>query len=131
LSPPPWSWSPCSLFTYAPDGPEKHHSHLKLGARYYNPTTGRFTQPDPSGQEANNYAYAGGDPINHTDPSGLGFWGKFSLGMDVVGLGLLFVGLAISPVGIAAMSIMAVGVILAELGVGIGAACEFGGLENC
>jgi hypothetical protein len=22
--------------------------HLKLGARYYNPTTGRFTQPDPA-----------------------------------------------------------------------------------
>jgi len=29
----------------------------KLGARYYDPTAGRFTQPDPSGQETNRYAY--------------------------------------------------------------------------
>ena len=29
--------------------------YLKLGARYYNPTTARFTQPDPSGQETNTH----------------------------------------------------------------------------
>ncbi|MCF0077670.1 RHS repeat-associated core domain-containing protein [Streptomyces lomondensis] len=44
----------------------------KLGHRYYDPTLGRFTQPDPSGQEKNPYLYAGGDPINNIDPSGLG-----------------------------------------------------------
>jgi RHS repeat-associated protein len=27
-----------------------------LQARYYDPTLGRFTQPDPSGREANTYA---------------------------------------------------------------------------
>ncbi|MFF7360761.1 RHS repeat-associated core domain-containing protein, partial [Streptomyces sp. NPDC008125] len=43
----------------------------KMGARYYDPTLGRFTQPDPSGQETNPYLYAEGDPINRTDPSGL------------------------------------------------------------
>ncbi|MGA5499245.1 RHS repeat-associated core domain-containing protein [Streptomyces cinereoruber] len=43
----------------------------KMGARYYDPHLGRFTQPDPSGQETNPYLYAAGDPINHTDPSGL------------------------------------------------------------
>jgi len=43
----------------------------KLGARYYDPTTGRFTQYDPSGQEANPYAYGMGDPVNGKDPSGL------------------------------------------------------------
>ncbi|WP_306768252.1 RHS repeat-associated core domain-containing protein [Streptomyces sp. S1] len=43
----------------------------KMGARYYDPTLGRFTQPDPSGQEKNPYLYAVGDPINHTDPTGL------------------------------------------------------------
>lgn len=41
-----------------------------LQARYYDPTIGRFTQPDPSGQEANSYAYASGDPVNMSDPSG-------------------------------------------------------------
>jgi uncharacterized protein RhaS with RHS repeats len=45
-----------------------------MGARYYDPNTARFTQPDPSGQETNPYLYAAGDPINLTDPSGLAFW---------------------------------------------------------
>jgi len=44
---------------------------VKLGARYYEPEMGRFTQPDPSGQEANTYLYAAANPINNTDPSGL------------------------------------------------------------
>ncbi|MEU5756833.1 RHS repeat-associated core domain-containing protein [Streptomyces sp. NPDC047829] len=40
----------------------------KMGHRYYDPTLGRFTQPGPSGQEENPYLYAGGDPINNSDP---------------------------------------------------------------
>jgi len=43
----------------------------KLGYRYYDPTQSRFTQQDPSGQETNHYAYAGGDPVNASDPNGL------------------------------------------------------------
>jgi len=42
----------------------------KLGARYYDATTGRFTQFDPAGQEANPYSYAGCNPINAKDPTG-------------------------------------------------------------
>ncbi|WP_344077921.1 RHS repeat-associated core domain-containing protein [Streptomyces crystallinus] len=42
-----------------------------LGARYYDPNLGRFTQPDPSGQEKNPYLYAEGDPANRIDPQGL------------------------------------------------------------
>ncbi|MEV6552772.1 RHS repeat-associated core domain-containing protein [Streptomyces sp. NPDC051597] len=42
-----------------------------LGARYYDPNIGRFTQPDPSGQEKNPYLYAEGDPVNRIDPRGL------------------------------------------------------------
>ncbi|MFI5859742.1 RHS repeat-associated core domain-containing protein [Streptomyces parvulus] len=34
-----------------------------MGHRYYDPTLGRFTQPDPSGQEQNAYLYAASDPI--------------------------------------------------------------------
>jgi RHS repeat-associated protein len=51
-------------------------------ARYYDANIGRFTQPDPSGQEKNPYLYAEGDPVNRIDPTG-----TLSLGdvMDTVG----------------------------------------------
>ncbi|MGW6217586.1 RHS repeat-associated core domain-containing protein [Streptomyces sp. NPDC055109] len=42
-----------------------------LQARYYDANIGRFTQPDPSGQEQNPYVYAEGDPVNRIDPNGL------------------------------------------------------------
>ncbi|MFF3720440.1 RHS repeat-associated core domain-containing protein, partial [Streptomyces prasinus] len=44
---------------------------------------GRFTQPDPSGQEQNPYLYAEGDPVNRIDPNGL-----LSLGGIGDGLGI-------------------------------------------
>ena len=65
---------------------------LKLGARYYNPTTARFTQPDPSGQEPNTYNYATCNPANSTDPTGLATCDSqpaFTIGL-VLGGGLLF-----------------------------------------
>ncbi len=40
----------------------------KMGARYYDPARGRFTQLDPLG---NGYGYASDNPVNLTDPSGL------------------------------------------------------------
>jgi RHS repeat-associated protein len=42
-------------------------------ARYYEPTTGRFTQEDPIGLAGglNLYGFAGGDPVNFADPFGL------------------------------------------------------------
>jgi RHS repeat-associated protein len=42
----------------------------KMGARYYDPTLGRFTQTDPSGKETNPYLAFGADPVDHTDPNG-------------------------------------------------------------
>jgi len=41
--------------------------------RYYDPVTGRFTQPDPIGLAggANDYGFAAGDPVNYSDPFGL------------------------------------------------------------
>jgi RHS repeat-associated protein len=47
---------------------------VKFGAREYDPRTGRWTGPDPlsfAGGDPLLYRYAGGDPINLTDPTGL------------------------------------------------------------
>jgi RHS repeat-associated protein len=44
-----------------------------MRARWYEPMTGRFLSEDPLGLEGgiNPYAYAGADPVNGRDPSGL------------------------------------------------------------
>ncbi len=46
-----------------------------FGARYYDPTRGRWTQQDSiislgNPAKGNRYAYAGDDPVNRVDPSG-------------------------------------------------------------
>ncbi|HEX8617173.1 MAG TPA: RHS repeat-associated core domain-containing protein, partial [Thermoanaerobaculia bacterium] len=42
-------------------------------ARWYDPATGAFVSPDPLGyvDSSNLYAFAGGDPVNRRDPTGL------------------------------------------------------------
>lgn len=79
----------------------------KLGARYYDTSLGRFTQMDPSGQESNPYAYAGCNPINSSDPSGLDASGCLIASLATLGaslalaaeiVGALALGLAPEPV---------------------------------
>ncbi|WP_255369523.1 polymorphic toxin-type HINT domain-containing protein, partial [Kitasatospora sp. MBT63] len=61
-----------------------------LGARQYQPATGRFLNPDPvldaaSPQQWNGYAYSNNNPVNLSDPSGLrpeGVCGGFSTCYD-------------------------------------------------
>ena len=50
-----------------------HSGQLYKRNRYYNPEQGRFTQEDPIGLAGglNLYGYAGGDPVNFSDPFGL------------------------------------------------------------
>jgi len=49
---------------------------LHVGARYYDPETGRFLQRDPIGIRGglNVYEYVFSDPTHSIDPLGLGFW---------------------------------------------------------
>ena len=53
-------------------------SLVDVGAREYDPVTGRFTSVDPvlapdDPQQANGYAYADNNPLTNSDPSGLMF----------------------------------------------------------
>jgi RHS repeat-associated protein len=41
-----------------------------MGARYYDPTMGRFISEDPVGNGRNWYAYCGNNPVNLADPDG-------------------------------------------------------------
>jgi len=86
-------------FSYLPYGEERTptaNARIKFGTytrdsttynqdyadqRYYNPWFGRFNTPDPNGTGAadpntpatfNRYAYISGDPVNNSDPTGLG-----------------------------------------------------------
>ena len=48
---------------------------VHFGARWYNPSTGRWTQQDTldaplDPADANRYAFAGNDPVNTIDPTG-------------------------------------------------------------
>jgi RHS repeat-associated protein len=44
---------------------------VNLGARVYDPVIGRFLSRDPILQARNPYAFAGNDPINKSDPTGM------------------------------------------------------------
>ncbi|GGV69902.1 RHS repeat-associated core domain-containing protein [Streptomyces massasporeus] len=83
----------------------------KMGARYYGPQLGRFTQSDPSGKESNPYAHAVGDSVNRIDPSGLEFLGLsggewLSYGGQALGFASIFVpGGALVAAGLTAASI--------------------------
>jgi RHS repeat-associated protein len=77
------------------------------GARNYDPTLGRYTQPDPLGIDAgaNPYAYVDGDPLNLTDPSGLatlqlGGAGSVNIPLGPIGISIpLGVGIAVDTGG--------------------------------
>ena len=67
-----------------------------LTHRYYDPTTGRFINRDPTGYGGgpNLYAYAGGNPVNFSDPTGLkkkdySLFASISYGIFGGGIGMI------------------------------------------
>lgn len=75
-----------------------HYNH-----RYYDTTTGTFTQQDNldnplDAANANRYAYAGDDPVNNTDPTGQH---SFYCVASVIGLGASLYGVGAATVALA------------------------------
>ncbi|MCC9158686.1 DUF6531 domain-containing protein [Streptomyces parvulus] len=93
----------------------------KMGHRYYDPALGRFTQPDPSGQEKNAYLYASGDPINNTDPTGLFGWPDVGEGLGGFAGGVLGLA-AVATVCSTGVGCIIGGAVLTGVGTGSGAA---------
>jgi len=94
-----------NIHRYAGGLLDKTTGLTRFGVRWYNPATGRFTTPDPSGKEKNTYLYAGGNTCNKTDPIGEAFGACFGAAIGL-GLGGVVIGLAFPPAGAAAVSVI-------------------------
>lgn len=69
---------------YAGEYTDTETGLVYLRARYYDPTTGQFLTRDPlESLTREPYAYAGNNPINFTDPTGL-CWGPTCIVEDVI-----------------------------------------------
>jgi len=63
-------WNPfkyCGIFGYRED---EEINLMKVGARYYDPTIGRWIQKDPILSGVNWWLYCDNDPVNKVDPEG-------------------------------------------------------------
>jgi RHS repeat-associated protein len=103
-----------NLIRYAGGEYDPTSGYTKFGVRYYDPATARFSQPDTINRladprNANEYAYAGSDPVNEADPTGQGPYdevtgdaGTFEALLEYLGGGQynLIVGLINSPFAI-------------------------------
>jgi RHS repeat-associated protein len=110
------------------DGSAEVFPYLYVGARYYDPSSGRFLQRDPIGAFGglNVYAYVLGLPTRLADPFGLYSWGD--LGNDLIDVGGMIAGvgsaaaLIAGGAGAPGPNAALVGVVL----VGLGCAIDLG-----
>jgi RHS repeat-associated protein len=81
------SGAPSNPYRFAGEYFDAETGLYKIGERYYDAALARWTQKDPmmqafSPREANGYAYAGGDPVNITDPTGRQWWAPWVRAID-------------------------------------------------
>jgi RHS repeat-associated protein len=101
---------------------DSHTRLTRFGVRDYDAETGRWTDKDPlrfAGGDTNLYAYAGTDPVNFVDPTGLASaYSSYALSF---GQGLLSgaVG-AVAVVGIAAAASLVLPIAAVSIGLGVG-----------
>ncbi|HVG00412.1 MAG TPA: RHS repeat-associated core domain-containing protein, partial [Chloroflexia bacterium] len=63
---------------------------LYMRARFYDPLTQQFISKDPAdGASGSTYVYAGGDPVNYSDPQGTTAWPSSLLMDDPIPIGRL------------------------------------------
>jgi RHS repeat-associated protein len=76
--------TPTSTFGYAGQSTDATTGLSDMRARWYEPGIGEFTSVDPDLAETGQpYQYAGDDPVNENDPSGLNDCGVLSFVCDV------------------------------------------------
>ena len=70
---------PTSLFGYAGQYTDASTGLSNMRARWYGPQTGEFATRDPAFASTDSaYTYAGDDPVNNSDPSGLAWYDIFN-----------------------------------------------------
>lgn len=85
---------------------------VKLGRRYYDSATARFTQLDSTGQDALPYGYAANSPESQADPTGASPGG--AIASEVVG-GLGAVGTAVACAATAGVGCLVAGVVIGAI----------------
>jgi len=116
---------PQNPYVFAGGLQDRATSLIRYGARWYDPTTGTWTQQDTLNApldpaNANRYTYVGDDPINRIDPTGASCLGSsFLLGGSLLLSGVADVA-AFASGGLAIVGAVGAG------GVAIGAGIDFG-----